>query len=67
MEDGLRLWRLTDSSPAIGAAVESTGLVEEDVFGRARIGRRSIGAEEYGKETATRGPLTSGDVGPDAP
>jgi len=66
-EDGLRLWRLTESSPAIDAAVEISPAIADDVFGRARAGRRDIGAEEFGKEAVRLGPLTSGDVGPNAP
>ncbi|MCX6897315.1 MAG: hypothetical protein NT105_01320 [Verrucomicrobia bacterium] len=66
-EDGLGLWRLTDSSTAIDAAVEVSPVIAEDVFGRARIGRRDIGAEEFSKDPVKRGPLTSIDVGPDAP
>ncbi|MEI7730480.1 MAG: polysaccharide lyase 6 family protein [Verrucomicrobiota bacterium] len=61
------LWRLTDSSPAIDAAVEGTGLVDDDVFGRVRSGWRDIGAEEFGSGALRRRPLTSGEVGPDAP
>lgn len=64
-EDNLGLWRLTDSSPAIDAAVETSLAITEDVFGRARIARRDIGAEEFGKDAATRRPLTPGDVGPE--
>ncbi|MBI5687234.1 MAG: hypothetical protein HZC54_19345 [Verrucomicrobia bacterium] len=65
--DGLSLWRLTDSSSAIDAAVEIFPAVAEDVFGHARTGRRDIGAEEFDKVAVTRGPLTSSNVGPDAP
>ena len=67
VEDGLGLWRLTESSPAIDAAVDVSPALDYDVFGRARIGRRDIGAEEFSKEAILRGPLTPNDVGPDAP
>ena len=67
MEDGLGLWLLPDSSPAINAAVEGSSVIDGDVFGRARIGRRDIGAEEFSKEAAVRGPLTPAVVGPGAP
>jgi hypothetical protein len=58
---------LTDSSPAIDAAMDESSAIEHDVFGRPRSGRRDIGAEEFSKDPIARGPLTAKDVGPDAP
>jgi len=66
-EDGRGLWFLTDSSPAIDAAMDESSAIEHDVFGRPRSGRRDIGAEEFSKDPIARGPLTAKDVGPDAP
>lgn len=65
--DGRGLWRLTESSPALNAAVDGFGWVDEDVFGRARQGRRDVGAETFSQETVLRRPLTPETVGPDAP
>jgi poly(beta-D-mannuronate) lyase len=66
---GPGLWRLTESSPAVDAAVQDTLAIEidDDVFGRARSGPKDIGAEEFSIETLRRRPLTPTDVGPDAP
>ena len=61
------LWCLRESSPAIDAAVDVFPAIDDDVFGRTRIGQRDIGAEEYSSEALRRRPLTSADVGPDAP
>lgn len=66
-EDDQGLWLLPDSSPAINSAVEDSGTIDNDVFGRARIGRRDVGAEEFSKEAGVRGPLTPAFVGPGAP
>jgi len=66
-ENGPELWRLTDSSPAIDAAVEDSPTIDDDVFGRVRLGRRDIGAEEFSDEALRYRPLTAEDVGPDAP
>ncbi len=65
-EEGVGLWRLTGGSPAVDAAVETVPAMADDVFGRARSGRRDIGAEEFSGEPLRR-PLTAADVGPDAP
>ena len=66
-EDGLGLWRLTDSSPAIDAAVEVSPAINDDAFGRGRSGQRDIGTEEFSGEALQHRPLTANDVGPDAP
>jgi hypothetical protein len=60
------LWLLTDSSPAIDSAVESSVTIDDDVFGRARSGPRDAGAEELNNEAIVRRPLTSEYVGPAA-
>lgn len=51
------------SSPAVNGAVGA--YVTEDIEGRARDGRPDIGAFEATSASATRGPLTAADVGPD--
>ncbi len=66
-EDNSELWRLTESSPAIDAAVKVSATIDDDVFGHARIGLRDIGAEEFSKVAASKNPLTPDAVGPDAP
>ncbi len=66
-ENGGGLWRLTESSPAVNTAVDGFGWVDEDVFGRARKGRRDVGAEAFSPEPVVRRPLTPDAVGPDAP
>ena len=66
-DDGSGLWRLEKTSPAVGAAVDTNPMIDDDVFGHARSGRRDIGAEEFSARPARRHPLTAADVGPDAP
>ena len=66
-EEGPGLWRLTESSPAIDATTAVFPAIDDDVFGRVRTGRRDIGAEEFSHDAMRRRPLTSEDVGPDAP
>jgi parallel beta-helix repeat protein len=66
-EEGVGLWRLTEVSAAVGAAIEVTPTIDDDVFGRARHGNRDVGAETFSKEAVLRGPLTPDAVGPDAP
>jgi poly(beta-D-mannuronate) lyase len=66
-EDGMGLWRLMDSSPAINAAIETPPAINDDVFGHVRSGPRDIGAEEFSSEAMRYRPLTAADAGPDAP
>ena len=65
-QDGRSLWLLSDSSLAIDAAVEGGDAIAHDVFGRVRVGRPDIGAEEFSREPIVRWPLTPSAVGPDA-
>jgi poly(beta-D-mannuronate) lyase len=66
-ENSAVLWRLTAQSPAINAGIEDSMKMPDDIFGHMRNGPYDIGAEEFSQEAATRGPLTSDKVGPDAP
>lgn len=66
-KDASGLWRLSESSPAIGAGVEASSVVEEDVFGRVRRNQPGVGAEALSGEPDVRRPLTPDAVGPNAP
>jgi hypothetical protein len=55
------------TSPAIGAAAGTFAFVADDIDGRPRAAKATIGAEEHSTAAATRRPLTEADVGPDAP
>jgi len=66
-EEDPGLWRLVKASPAVDAASADPTAPDDDVFGRARSGRRDIGAEEFSNEPLRRRPLTAADVGPGAP
>ncbi|QNS02366.1 polysaccharide lyase 6 family protein [Streptomyces xanthii] len=59
--------RLTSASPAIGAATLAGTPVTDDVDGDPRGSVRDIGADEYSTAPALRHPLTTSDVGPNAP
>ncbi len=60
--------KLTSGSPAINAANGSFySFVTDDMDGQARSGSRDIGADEFSSATILRRPLTTADVGPNAP
>ncbi|MBO1330454.1 polysaccharide lyase 6 family protein [Streptomyces sp. VRA16 Mangrove soil] len=59
--------RLTAASPAIGAATLADAPVTDDIDGDPRGSVRDIGADEYATTAALRHPLTTADVGPNAP
>ncbi|MFI5527313.1 polysaccharide lyase 6 family protein [Kitasatospora sp. NPDC051853] len=60
--------RLSAGSPAIGAAgYTGTRAVTEDVDGQPRGTARDVGADQYSTQPPVRRPLTTADVGPDAP
>jgi hypothetical protein len=63
--DGL-VRRLGAGSPAIDTATGGYPFVTDDMDGQARAGGADVGADERSSATVTRGPLTAGDVGPDA-
>ncbi|MGX2996446.1 polysaccharide lyase 6 family protein [Streptomyces sp. JNUCC 64] len=60
------VYRLTPSSPAIGAATLTGTSVTEDADGHPRGTTRDIGADEYTTAAPLRRPLTATDVGPNA-
>ncbi|MFJ7417003.1 polysaccharide lyase 6 family protein [Streptomyces uncialis] len=60
------VFRLSSSSPAIGAAVPTTPAVTDDLDGHPRGGSRDIGSDQYATAAPLRRPLTTADVGPDA-
>ena len=65
MEGGL--FRLRPGSALIDAASGSEPDVVNDMDGQARTGARDVGADEYSTAPVTVRPLTSADVGPNAP
>lgn len=67
VRDSTGVFRLAPTSPAINAAVGSYGEVTVDMDGRARPGRKDVGADEFSRGANIRRPLTRADVGPDAP
>ncbi|MFE5320131.1 chondroitinase-B domain-containing protein [Paenibacillus sp. NPDC056579] len=60
------LQKLTSSSPAIDAAVGTFSFVTDDMDGQTRS-VKDVGADEYSTSTINRKPLTTADVGPNAP
>jgi len=60
------LWLLSDTSPAIDAALVNYLSISEDVQGQARSAANDVGADEYSSTPPARRPLTIDDVGPDA-
>jgi poly(beta-D-mannuronate) lyase len=58
---------LTPTSKAVGAATGSFPFVTDDVAGHPREGKLDVGAEQLSEAPALRRPLTTADVGPDAP
>ena len=62
------LRKLASSSPVINAANGSFySFVTDDMDGQTRAGSRDIGADELSGATILRRPLTTADVGPNAP
>ncbi|MEU0691276.1 polysaccharide lyase 6 family protein [Streptomyces uncialis] len=60
------VFRLSSSSPAIGAAVPTTPAVTDDFDGHPRGSSRDIGSDQYATAAPLRRPLTAADVGPNA-
>jgi poly(beta-D-mannuronate) lyase len=60
------LQKLKSSSPAINAAVGSYSYVTDDMDGQTRS-VNDVGADEYSTASIVRSPLTTSDVGPNAP
>jgi hypothetical protein len=61
------LVRLAAGSPAIGAAAGSFPQVTRDMDDQARTDAKDVGADEYLASGVIHQPLTSADVGPQAP
>jgi poly(beta-D-mannuronate) lyase len=60
--------KLSSASPAIGAAETSfSELVTDDMDGQPRDSNPDIGADEFSSAPVIRQPLTTADVGPNAP
>ncbi|EME63496.1 polysaccharide lyase 6 family protein [Amycolatopsis decaplanina] len=59
--------RLASNSPAINAATLAVAPTAFDIDGQPRGSQRDVGADEYSTATITNRPLTTADVGPDAP
>lgn len=61
------LFRLQSTSPAINTSVGSYPEVTVDMDGQSRSGTKDVGADEFSTAPITRRPLTTADVGPNAP
>jgi poly(beta-D-mannuronate) lyase len=61
------LYRIGQSSPAIGAGVGSYPYVTSDLDGQPRSDAKDAGADQLSDEPVTNRPLTPAEVGPDAP
>jgi poly(beta-D-mannuronate) lyase len=58
---------LTAGSPAIGKATNDLPFITDDMRGTTRGAKSDIGAEQLSASPGPRRPLTTADVGPDAP
>jgi Chondroitinase B len=67
VRDPLGVFRLQSTSPAINSSVGSYPEVTIDMDGHARSGTKDVGADEFSTAPAIRRPLTTADVGPNAP
>jgi hypothetical protein len=61
------LQKLTSASPAIDASAGSYPYVTDDMDGQPRVAGTDVGADEYSTGAVVRRPLTTSDVGPNAP
>jgi poly(beta-D-mannuronate) lyase len=66
VRDAHGLLRLSAASPAIGTATGSFPQVTLDIDQQARPAAKDVGADQYNTATPAR-PLTTADVGPNAP
>jgi Chondroitinase B len=67
MLDEAGLNRLRAASPAIDTAEGSYPQATTDLDGQARSAAKDVGADEFVADAPTRRPLTTADVGPNAP
>ncbi len=65
--DSFGVFRLLSTSPAINASVGSYPEVTIDLDGQSRSGTKDVGADEFSTAPVIRRPLTTADVGPNAP
>lgn len=65
--DAYGVFKILATSPAINTAVGSFPEVTIDLDGQPRSGSKDKGADEYSTASAPNRPLTTADVGPNAP
>jgi len=65
--DSFGVFRLLSTSPAINTSVGSYPEVTIDLDGQARSGTKDVGADEFSTAPVIRRPLTTANVGPNAP
>jgi parallel beta-helix repeat protein len=66
-QDSFSIFRLLSTSPAINTSVGSYPEVIIDLDGQARSGTKDVGADEFSTAPVIRRPLTTANVGPNAP
>jgi poly(beta-D-mannuronate) lyase len=66
-QDSFSIFRLQSTSPAINTAVGSYPEVTIDLDGHTRSGTKDVGADEFSTAPVIRRPLTTANVGPNAP
>lgn len=67
VRDASGIFRLQSTSPAINTSVGSYPAVNIDMDGQTRSGTKDVGADEFSTAAVVRRPLTTADVGPNAP
>jgi hypothetical protein len=65
--DSFGVFRLLSTSPAINTSVGSYPEVTIDLDGQSRSGSKDVGADEFSTAPVIRRPLTTANVGPNAP
>ena len=65
--DSSGVFRLQSTSPAINTATGSYPAVTIDMDGQTRSGAKDVGADEFSTTAVTIRPLTTANVGPNAP
>jgi hypothetical protein len=66
-QDSFSIFRLQSTSPAINTSVGSYPEVTIDLDGHTRSGTKDVGADEFSTAPVIRRPLTTANVGPNAP
>lgn len=66
-QDSFSIFRLQSTSPAIDTSVGAFPEVIIDLDGHARSGTKDVGADEFSTAPVVRRPLTTANVGPNAP